>query len=315
LIPFVTPQTARNPLCLVLGNVDGIHRGHQALLKVAVRLAEETGGEPALMRLEPHPRVLFGSDNQPWMIQNREQTISILNYFGVPHLLAFPFNEQTSHFSPEVFFNFLVENTNVSHLIVGENYRFGSERRGDPDLLKALAGKRGITVHVCEHIEDEGGVLSSSRIRAYLKSGDVVRAGKILGRPCFISGEVIEGIQKGRELGTPTANLEPQGLLWPRDGVYATWTKVQNRWFPSISHIGHRPTRQIAGFGLETHLIDVKLDLYRQQILIAFTSHIREEREFESFSMLRKQIKEDISFRKALPDFQGKEDFGPLEIL
>jgi riboflavin kinase/FMN adenylyltransferase len=303
------------PLCLVLGNVDGVHRGHQTLLKTAVRIAEESGGEPALMRLEPHPKALFGSEKQPWMIQNREETMAILRYFGVPHLLAFPFNARTSRFTPESFFNFLIENIRVSHLVVGENYKFGAERRGDPDTLKVLAGKHGIKVHVCEHIEDEGGILSSSRIRAFLKSGDVVRAGEMLGRPCFISGEVIEGLQKGRDLGAPTANLESHGLLWPSNGVYATWTKVQNNWFPSISHIGHRPTRPTSGFGLETHILDADLDLYHQHILVAFTSRIREERTFDSFSRLSEQIQKDILLRKSLADYPEKGDFGPLEII
>ena len=315
LIEFVTSSLPKRPLSLVLGNLDGIHLGHQFLLRKAKTLAEQNQCEPGLLRLHPHPRVFFKTARDPGLIQNQEQTIDLLTYYGIPHLLSFPFNYRTSSLSPEAFLDQIIQDLEVRFLIVGGNYRFGHKRAGTPHLLRTLAAKRGIEAHISDHIEDEDGVISSTRVRNCVRRGEMRKAHQLLGRHYFMEGPVIEGIQKGREMGIPTANMEPSGLLLPRLGVYATWLRARDQWLPSITNVGVRPTRNQDApetlqptLGIETHALDQTVELYGEHVIVAFTQFMRPEKRFEDFQALKAQIRNDIDQRRTLDDLMNHPD-------
>ena len=309
LIQFITREHPQKPLCLVLGNFDGIHLGHQSLLLKAREVAQASRCEPALMRLDPHPSLFFSGSKLNELIQNQEQTVQLLRFYGVKNLLSFPFTKVTSQFTPEQFVDFMLENLDVKHLVVGRNYRFGRERSGNPTLLRQLSKTRQIEVHECEDVTDMEGVISSTRVRECIRQGDMQTAARLLGRHYFMEGNVVSGIQKGREMGTPTANIEPHDLLLPRSGVYATWLNLEGHWYPSITNVGERPTRGTPLFGIETHVIDAELDLYGRHVLLVFTSYLRNERAFNGFEELKQQIQSDIQKRRQSPDFRNRPDF------
>jgi len=306
LISYITGHRPQKPLCLIIGNFDGIHLGHQSLLKRACELAATYKCEAALLQFDPHPMVFFSNTQRNELIQTQEQTIRLLKHFGVSHLLSLQFNHQTAALSPESFLTFLVDQLEIKHIIVGNNFRFGRKRSGDTEMLKELAEKNEINAHICSHIQDYKGVISSTRVRNAIKCGDMKAAASLLGRLYFMGGVIIKGIQKGREMGTPTANLKPQNLLLPKSGVYATWICLDGIWHPSITHIGQRPTRGKREFGIETHLLDMNLNCYGKKVLLAFTHFLRDEMVFSGFDALQSQIQIDIQNRKNCDDFQQK---------
>ncbi len=309
MITRVTKKKPDKPLSLIIGNFDGIHRGHQSLIRTARRAAESNGCEPALLRFDPHPAVFFSWSKPFELIQTEEQTLCLLRYFGVVNLFNFNFNQKTMNLLPRQFVELLNNQLNIRHIIVGENFRFGYKRAGSADDLRQLASQHGIEVCVCKHIEDETGTISSTRVRNAIKSGDMVLAEELLGRLYFIGGKIINGIRKGREMGTPTANMKAENHLLPKHGVYATWMRVDREWYPSITHIGERPTRKISQFGVETHLLDITLNCYQKNVLLAFTQYLRKERQFNSFRDLQIQIKKDIQTRRECSDYGQQPSF------
>ncbi len=280
---------------VAVGNLDGFHRGHQAL----IASAQAAGGTPAVLTFSPHPQEVLLPSREGHRLTTDAEKFELLEKAGVICVLALRFDLVLAAQAPEAFFrNFLKEGLRASSVHVGDDFRFGSRRSGDTRVLAALGRDAGISVHVISPVEWDGKRISSSRIREELKQGNVAEAAELLGRPYFLVGRVEKGAGRGRQLGIPTANVAyaPEKFP-PKLGVYATRVHWNGARFASVSNYGTRPT--FAGSGaavpvLETHLLDFQRDLYGETVKVEFLRRVRDERRFDGVDALRAQVADDI---------------------
>ncbi|QJA06359.1 bifunctional riboflavin kinase/FAD synthetase [Thermosulfurimonas marina] len=286
-----------------LGNFDGVHLGHQALIKETLHLAREMGGTPLAVTFEPHPRRILRPEDPPPLLTTFEERLELFEAYGLSRVLVIPFGPELASLPPEEFVEeYLVDGLGLKGLVVGFNYRFGHARRGDAALLKRLGEKWGFEVRVVPPQKIEGLMVSSSLIRELLLQGEVERAARLLGRPYRLKGRVVPGEARGRTLGFPTANLEPPPeKLLPARGVYAVRVQWAGKWWKAVMNLGQRPTFGGRRLCLEVHLFDFQGDLYGETLTVEFMRFLRPERKFASPAELRAQILEDCrQARKAL---------------
>ncbi|MHB1729721.1 MAG: bifunctional riboflavin kinase/FAD synthetase [Leptospirillum sp.] len=293
---------------LSIGNFDGIHKGHQQLLKRLVTLARENQALATVITFSPHPlEVLF--PEKPFLrIMDPSHKEKILESIGVDILTVVPFTKELSKMNPDEFTkNFLNRLFPLVGLIIGENFRFGHERAGSVSDFKRLLPPLGVSVEVIPPIMENGSRISSSRIRDLIRAGDVREAGKLLTRPFQIEGPIIDGERRGRRIGFPTINiLPPQGRILPPNGVYATVTRIQDKIYPGVSYIGSRPTFGQGQIILETHLFDFEGDLYGLMAEVSFIEHLRGEKSFSGPQELINSIRQDSEqSRKLLNELPG----------
>lgn len=303
-------QTLEQPVILMIGNYDGVHRGHQAIIKRACELAREQGLQTAVLSFQPHPLKVLRPDQAPKLLQTPRQKAAVLGYFGVDYYVEQTFDERFSQLSPVAFIEKLKRQVNFQHLFVGFNFRFGHQRAGDGDTLRKLAPQFHFSFEQVEAQKDGETAISSSRIRKLLTEGDLAEANRLLGRPYFLEGMVRSGKALGRKIGAPTANTAITNELLPKFGVYATWTRMDGTWYRSISNLGLAPTvtEEAPKPHLETHFLNFKGDLYDKDLLICFTHFIRSEQKFPSVEVLQNQIQQDVRKRLAFAD-QEPPDF------
>jgi len=307
---------------IALGNFDGMHLGHQAVIGEAVKVARQKGVAAAVMTFEPHPRMFFKPDQEPFRLSPFRIKARMIEALGVDYLYVLTFDREFSQRSADNFVDeILVEGLGVSQVVVGFDYVFGRGRGGNVDVLRAKAAERGFGVTaVTERRDGEGPRYSSSNIRAFLKEGRCLDAARLLGRYWEIAGRVEHGDQRGRVMGFPTANLPHGDYLHPKRGVYAVRAGVdrgaETDWHDAIANFGYRPTFDKKDLLLEVHLFDFKEDLYQSHLRVALIDYIRPEMKFDGLAAIKAQIANDCDVARArlthLGVAPGKAPFVPV---
>ncbi len=301
MIPLCAPENAKHPTALALGSFDGLHQGHKKVIKA---IAKEPIGVPTVVSFWPHPReVLFGEPRLRLDLPN-EKTL-LLKPLGIEQLVLVPFDKTLASKTAEAFVNeVLVKTLQAKHIAVGENFRFGRNREGDISTLKKIGLSLGIKVSIVPIFEDNHGRLSSSRIRKALSDGDLKLAKTLLNRPYTFQGTVEKGRGLGKTIGWPTANIKIDGRKFlPSLGVYAAWASIKNKKerFYSVMNLGPQPTIDPnSSSAVEVHLLDKKINLLGEELIIEPVEIIRFQRKFESIEALSKQISLDAKLAKEI---------------
>jgi riboflavin kinase/FMN adenylyltransferase len=290
---------------VTIGAYDGVHRGHVAVIETVQRLASERGLETAVVTFDRHPAAVVRPESAPLLLTDLEQKLELLEETGVDHTLVVHFDERRSHEPAEDFVNeVLVGCLNVKAVIVGEDFHFGYQRKGNVDLLEEMGRSEGFDVLSLELLgvdgrpASEADRVSSTAIRRALAEGDLERANTMLGRPYEVRGIVAEGDRRGRELGFPTANVSiPADILLPADGIYAGWyERADGTVHGTAMNLGRRPTFYEMAHAslLEAYLLDFDDDLYDEAAKVRFTHRLRPELKFDEIDALVRQIRDDV---------------------
>lgn len=286
------------------GTFDGVHLGHQKILNRIREIASAIHGETVLITFWPHPRlVLYPNEHNLRLLSTFEEKTKLLRQFGIGHLITIPFTKEFSQMTSEEFIRkVLVEKLHTKKLVIGYDHRFGKNREGSFEYLKANSFEFGFELEeISRQDVDEIGV-SSTKIRHALESGDVNTAASYLGRPYELNGLVIKGQQIGRSIGFPTANIHiPNDYkLIPKDGVYAVEVFVEGTIYKAMLNIGNRPTVDGTKKTVEANLFDFQGDLYNKQLTVYFHEFLRDERKFESLDALKNQLIQDQKTARSL---------------
>jgi riboflavin kinase/FMN adenylyltransferase len=282
---------------LAIGNFDGIHLGHQAILKDAADRAAKSGAVATALTFEPAPRKVLRPETAPKRLSTNEQRLEWFRVVGVEAAVVMPFTLELSKLGPAEFVEkILVAELLVRTVLVGENFRFGHKQAGDAKLLRELGRQYGFEVVTIPSVHAHGEVVSSTVIRREITDGDVTQAGRLLGRPFVLTGEIVSGTGTGRRFTFPTLNLRPEQELLPAAGVYITRTvldgeKTSRR---SVTNIGVRPTFNGTALSVETHLLDFSGDVSAKRMELRFWKRLRSEKKFSGPEELRAQIARDI---------------------
>lgn len=282
------------PSAVTIGNFDGIHLGHQKLIKTVLECSQKEGLRSIVFSFEPHPVEFFGRKNGFKTMFSVEEKKYIINSLGVDTLIQYPFNREFSSMSPEQFMNLLVEKTNCKVLVVGENYHFGKDQCGNIDTLKKLGEERGIRVIGIPRVKIHDVRVSSTRIRALINYGDMETVTRLLNKPYFSMGEIVHGDERGRVMNFPTINMLPQNKkLLPPDGVYFSRIWLDSKVYNGMSNIGLNPTFNGDARKIETHIFDFDKFVYGKVAVVGFYKRIRSERKFKNMEDLMTQLKDD----------------------
>jgi riboflavin kinase / FMN adenylyltransferase len=285
-----TPRES-SPSVIAPGNHDGVHLGHQALVRTARTHASAHGLRTLALTFDPHPLALLAPDRAPSRLTTIERRKELLLRAGADDVIVQPFTREFAALEPEAFVQALVDH-GARALVVGPDFRFGRDREGDVAFLQGCAERYGVQVIVEPKVMVEGERVSSSAVRDAIARGDVEHARVLLGHLHEVSGLVIRGDQRGRTIGFPTANLRAESVLQPADGVYAVVARVldgEQKVVRGVANIGVRPT-VAAGRSLEVHLFDFDRDVYGAQLRVGFVTRVRPERKFGDLAQLRAQI-------------------------
>jgi phosphoribosyl 1,2-cyclic phosphate phosphodiesterase len=282
---------------LAIGNFDGIHLGHQAILKDAADRAAKSGSVATALTFEPAPRKVLRPETAPKRLSTNEQRLEWFRVVGVEAAVVMPFTLELSKLSPAEFVEkILVAQLRVRTVLVGENFRFGHKQAGDAKLLLELGRQNGFEVVTIPSVHAHGEIVSSTVIRREITEGDVTQAGRLLGRPFVLTGEIISGTGTGRKFTFPTLNLRPEQELLPATGVYITRTVLdgENTSRRSVTNIGTRPTFNGSVLTIETHLLDFPGEVSAKTMELRFWKRLRSEKKFSGPEELRAQIAKDI---------------------
>lgn len=288
--------TANNEaVAIALGNFDGLHLGHQELVKKVVLKADEKNIIPSILLFKEHTKAIIKKE-KPKMLTNNKQKYKILEEMGIKRVFLIDFDENLMKLSPEEFIKkILVDKLNVDTVVVGFDYRFGHKASGNTETLLDLSSKYNLDVEIVQPIELKDIVIGSSNIRSLIEVGNVKKAMDILGRPYSIIGRVIPGMNRGNKLGFPTANVDVnQDYAVPKDGVYKTKTIVGGREYLSATNIGVNPTFNENELKIETHILDFNENIYDNEIEIVFLDFIRDDIKFQNKEDLIDQMEKDI---------------------
>jgi riboflavin kinase/FMN adenylyltransferase len=284
-------------IVFTIGVFDGVHLGHQALLRETVSLAKKLKAEPWVLTFHDHPvHILKGGPKIPFLL-TRQATFEWLKLKGAKEVHVLNFTKVFARKNPEQFVQWLRTKGNLKGIVVGDNFRFGKGAQGDVRLLTQLGKRHGFQVKAVKPVSLQGKMVSSSRIREALAQGKTALANRMLGRPYSIEGLVIHGKQMGRRIGFPTANLKVHEALLPKDGVYACAVKLDSKFYRAGMNLGRRPTfkdddhhRQA-----EVHLLHYYGKLYGKQMRVHLLNYLRPEMKFSAPGLLVKQIKRDLA--------------------
>ena len=298
---------ARAPVALTIGNFDGVHRGHQALLRQVVVAAHARGVAPAVMTFEPHPREFFTPEQAPARIANLRDKLEALHACGIERVFIQHFNRRFARLTAEQFIaDVLIAGCRARWLMVGDDFRFGARRAGDIDLLRQYAAAGGFEVVQCPTVSDDGERISSSAVRHALAAGDLQRAQRLLGRPYAISGRVQHGAKLGRSIGFPTLNLRIAHAKRMRSaavhGVFAVRVHgLAPQALDGVASVGLRPTVDDSGrWLLEVHLFDFAQQVYGRLVRVEFVRKLRDEEKYDSVAALTAAIRRDAEHARAL---------------
>jgi riboflavin kinase/FMN adenylyltransferase len=303
--PGVTGARPSRPSVVTIGNLDGVHRGHQALIRRCHSLADD-GAQVAVITFEPLPQTYFRPQAAPARLTTVYQKLALLQAMEVELIWLMRFDRELELLSAAEFARqVLAEVLYARSVVVGEDFRFGYRREGDAAALRRLGRKLGFEVAVEPHVLGTGGRVSSTAIRQALQQGDFRLAATMLGRPFRMEGHVVPGQRLGRTLGYPTANLRIRAEPSPLQGIYAVFTrscrgKEAENWLPAVSSIGWRPTVGGTEPLLEVHLFDFDGDLYGHRLEVEFVAKLRDESRFDSLAELVTQMRADDAAARAI---------------
>jgi riboflavin kinase/FMN adenylyltransferase len=289
---------------LTVGNFDGIHLGHRAILETVVTRAHAVRGDAVVYTFAPHPRKVLRPQQAPRLLTTLEQKLELLEAAGVDAVVVEPFSAEFAQIPADLFIRQIIHGRiRPVEVYVGYDFHFGRDREGSMRMLTEMGPRLGFAVTIIPEVTIEAGDVNSTRIRQLLGEASVERANVMLGRPYTVRGMVVEGDRRGRGIGFPTANLEPENEVLPAIGVYAGRLQLLDQGDPArgwaglaVVNVGTRPTFEGTGRVVaEAHLIDFDGDLYGRRVEIAFLKHLRAERRFEGVDALRAQIQADVA--------------------
>jgi len=286
---------------VALGNFDGVHAGHQAILRTAIERVRTSGGHAFALTFEPNPARVLAPDHAPRLILTPEDKIELLRSSGIDGVLVLEFTRELSRLTPRDFVReYLLGRMGVRSVVVGHSVSFGHNRAGNADVMEELGRELGFETTVVGPVKVAGIEASSTRIREAIAAADLRVAAMLLGRPHFVTGPVVHGRERGRTIGFPTANIRSLTESIPPDGVYATRLVLPDGAYPSITNIGMRPTFNEPERTIEAHVFDFDRDIYDQTVKLELIERIRPERKFENAAALGAQIASDLKRAREL---------------
>ncbi|OPX25182.1 MAG: riboflavin biosynthesis protein RibF [Candidatus Latescibacteria bacterium 4484_107] len=287
---------------VTVGTYDGVHLGHQEILREVRRKTKVRNGTSVVLTFEPHPQTVVAPESAPFLLTTKTERIALLEKKGIDETLFLPFDAEMARLDAGEFVRkILVDGIGAEAVVLGTNHAFGRGRSGNVRSLKRFGEQFGFEVDAVPSLIVDGAPVSSTRIRRLIREGRVAEAARLLGRPYSMTGKVIRGDGRGRGLGFPTANLSidhPRKLL-PADGVYAMWAEMDGARFPAVMNIGVRPSFR-AGRAIEVHLLDFRDTVYGATVSGKLVEKIREEKQFDHPEALSEQIAQDIARARAL---------------
>jgi riboflavin kinase/FMN adenylyltransferase len=285
------------PTVLTLGVFDGLHLGHQLIMRTVVERARALNAVPTVITFDPHPRAVLHPESAPPLLQTFDQKIEAFGVLGIEQAIVVRFNRAFAQIEAEDFLRDVVrDRLHALEVYLGRGFAFGRNREGNIALLRKVSEQLGFHADEVPEVRLRGQRISSSRVREMLAEGKVNLARRMLGRPYGVEGRVVRGEQRGRTLGFPTANLRPQNRVIPRNGVYVTATLIEGAWRRSVTNVGTRPTFKDAAAAepsIETYVMGWEGDLYGDVVRVRFLHRLRAERKFASIEELKEQIARD----------------------
>jgi riboflavin kinase/FMN adenylyltransferase len=285
------------PCAITIGNFDGVHIGHQQIVRRLAAVAHEHGWKAAALTFDPHPTRLVAPARAPRLLTTPEQRARLMLDQGLDEVLILPFTPEIAELTPEEFVREILSGKlHARTVLVGDNFRFGNRAAGDAHALQELGHKYGFSTEIIQAISRRGRIISSSGIRQAIEAGQVSLACRMLGRPYALIGQVVPGAGIGSKQTVPTLNLETKGEVLPKTGVYITKTREagSSREWPSITNVGYRPTFNGHGLTIETFLLSALDGETPQEISVQFLRWVREERKFPNPEALKSQILHDV---------------------
>ena len=287
------------PTIATVGNFDGLHLGHQEIIRYVTDQARQNDLESVLVSFEPSPKEYFMGENAPARIYSLRDRFTITKSLGIHHFVCLRFNATLANLQARDFIKkILVDSLNIKNIVVGDDFRFGSDRRGDIRLLQDIGSTLGFKVEDKSTVALADIRVSSSLVRKHLASGKFEHAQTLLGRPYEISGRVFHGDKKGRTIGFPTANISLNRRVPPIRGVFVVTAGNGKHTWQGVANVGHRPTVKGIRDQLEVHLFDCEEELYRQRLTVKFLARLRDEQKFSSLDELKHQISLDVQQAK-----------------
>jgi len=297
---------------VTIGTFDGVHRGHQKLIERIKLLAEQTGGESILVTFHPHPRIVINPEDKSLRLLNTiDEKIALLEKYGVDNLIIVPFSRAFSDQSAEEYISdFLVKNFHPKNIVIGYDHKFGRNRSGDFKLMEEMKLQYGYQMEEItkETLDDIG--ISSTKIRQAITEGDIKLANELLGNNYTLSGTVVRGLQNGRKLGFPTANIQvnDEYKLIPKTGIYAVYVYYGGVKYTGMLSIGYNPTFDGKVQTIEVNVLDFNRDIYGENLTLEFIDFIRNEKKFDSLDALINEIKNDEKItRRITAALKGEE--------
>jgi riboflavin kinase/FMN adenylyltransferase len=286
----------QRPTVLTLGVFDGLHLGHQLIMRTVVERARALGAIPTAITFDPHPRAVLHPQSSPPLLQTLDQKVEGFGVLGIEQTIVARFTEEFSKIPAEDFLRDVVmDRLHAREVYLGRGFAFGHNREGNIELLRQVSKELGFVAGEVPEVGLRGQRVSSSRIRKLLAQGKVNLARRMLGRPYGVEGRVERGNERGHTLGFPTANLHPQNRVIPANGVYVTGTLIEGQWRRSVTNVGTRPTFEIASEpSVETFVMNWDGDLYGDVIRVRFLYRLRDEKKFDSLESLKTQITRDV---------------------
>ncbi len=303
------------PTVLTLGVFDGLHLGHQYIMKTVVERAQAVRAVSTAITFDPHPRAVLHPESAPPLLQTLDQRLANLDVLGIEQTIVIRFNREFAQQPAEAFLSDIIhDRLHAKEVYLGKGFAFGKDRGGNIELLRKMSGELGFFADEVEEVRLRGHRISSSRIRERLAEGRINLARRMLGRPYGVEGVIIRGNRRGHTIGFPTANLHPHNRVIPKFGVYATATLIDGKWRRSITNIGVRPTFEIETEpSIETYIFDFDEELYGDVIRVRFLHRIRDERKFKGIDELKVQIEKDSA--RALNYFRHRGVRNMLDLL
>ncbi|MDZ7332038.1 MAG: bifunctional riboflavin kinase/FAD synthetase [candidate division KSB1 bacterium] len=290
---------------ITTGTFDGVHLGHQSIIRTLHESASQRQGCVTIVTFEPHPQfvVKLAEKNGLRLLTTIEEKIDILEQYQIDRLIIIPFDIKFAQLSSRQFIEqILVNKIGFQTIVIGYDHAFGKDRQGNFEVLNQLSHQYNYEIVVCPPFTLDGVIISSTKIRKLLASGAVEQAARFLGRNYRMAGTVVPGEGRGRTLNIPTANLSPvsEQKLIPQDGIYAVWAKLQSERYPGVLYIGSKPTFAYQHQTIELHILDFSGNLYGKKIEIEFVSRIRDDQQFDSASQLVERIERDKATARAI---------------
>lgn len=297
----------QRPTVLTLGVFDGLHLGHQLIMKTVVERARAIDAVPTVITFDPHPRAVLHPESAPPLLQTFDQKIEALGILGIEQTIIIRFTQAFAQIRAEEFLREVIgERLQAREVYLGRGFAFGHDRDGNIELLRRVSDQLGFHADEVPEVRLRGQRISSSQVRQVLAAGKVNLARRMLGRPYGVEGQVAHGDVRGHQLGFPTANLAPQNRVIPANGVYVTATLIENEWRRSVTNIGTRPTFEDGHNRLvETHVMNWEGDLYGDVVRVRFLHRLRAEKKFGSLDELRSQIERDVKRSHRYFDSRG----------